>query len=114
MPYFDVKTNVKMNAEQKDTVMHALGKIIELVPGKSESWVMVNIEDDIYTSFAGESAGNAAMITVKTFGQPTDSQYGELTDAICKKVNELLDIDPKRIYIVYEPIKHWGWNHANF
>ena len=114
MPYFEVKTNVSMDAEKKETVMHAMAKIIELIPGKSENWVMVNIEDDVFTSFSGKSEENAAMITVKTFGELEDSQYAMLTDEICNKVNELLDIDTKRIYIVYEPIKHWGWDHTNF
>ena len=41
MPYFEVKTNAE------------LGRIVELIPGKSAGWVMTHLEDRTNLHFAG-------------------------------------------------------------
>lgn len=114
MPYFEVKTSVGLDAECKEKLYHELGRIIELVPGKSESWVMVQLQDNSAMCFAGESGQPTAAVVLKTFGQLEEKYYDLLTQEICTRVGALLGVDPKRLYVTYEPITRWGWDGANF
>ncbi len=114
MPYFEVQTTKKVKEEKRDELYHELARIIEMVPGKSESWVMVHLEDDAKMSFGGVSSEPAACINIKTFGELEDKYYDMLTAEICKSMSSFLEIDTKRVYVVYEPVKHWGWDGSNF
>ena len=41
MPYCNIKTNVKV--EKKKELSKELTKVIELIPGKTENWIMTSI-----------------------------------------------------------------------
>lgn len=114
MPYFDVATTQKLTTETKTQLQHALGRLIEWIPGKSEQWLMVQIRDGACLSFAGSDREPAAVVTLKTFGELESEQYDLLTAGICGSVQELLQTDPVRTYVIYEPVTHWGWNSSNF
>ena len=88
-------------------------KTIELIPGKTENWIMTSIDDEAFMTFAG-SEEPTAMITLKTFGQPAQKYYDMVTAGFCKTVSEMLGIPQDRIYISHEPSNLWGWNGGNF
>ena len=114
MPYFSVSTTRKTTTPLKQEIKAELGRIIEKVPDKSEEWLMVEINDESYISFGGKDDAPAAAIVLDTFGELTNELYDMLTKEICTRIGALLDTDPKRIYVIYKPITHWGWNNANF
>ena len=111
MPYCNVKTNVKV--EKKKELSKALTKTIELIPGKTENWIMTSIDDEAYMTFAG-SEEPTAMITLKTYGEPAPKYYDMVTAGFCETVSSMLGIAEDRIYISHEPSEHWGWNGGNF
>ena len=89
MPYCNIKTNVK--GEKKKELSKALTKTIELIPGKTENWIMTSIDDEAFMTFAG-SEEPTAMITLKTFGQPAQKYYDMVTAGFCETVNRMLGI----------------------
>ena len=111
MPYCNVKTNVKV--EKKKELSKALTETIELIPGKTENWIMISIDDEAFMTFAG-TEDPTAMITLKTFGQPEQKYYDLVTAGFCKSVSSMLGIPQDRIYISHEPSDLWGWNGGNF
>ena len=113
MPYFHIATTQKLTDASKRQLQQEMGRIIEMVPGKSESWLMVQLHDEACLSFAGTVAP-AAVVTLKTFGELVPEQYDMLTAELCPRISVLLQTDPDRIYVIYEPITHWGWNGSNF
>ena len=40
--------------------------------------------------------------------------FSNLTAEITKIFNEVLGIEPERIYVKYETTTNWGWNGRNF
>ena len=46
MPFIQSKVNVKTTQEQQKELKTRLGQAIAIIPGKSESWLMVNLEDE--------------------------------------------------------------------
>ena len=46
MPFINSKVSVPLTDSEKETLKGKLGQAISLIPGKSESWLMVGFEDN--------------------------------------------------------------------
>ena len=46
MPFINSKISTDITPEQETTVKELLGQAISGIPGKSESWLICNIESD--------------------------------------------------------------------
>lgn len=114
MPFINSKVNVKILPEQEKELKNKLGKAIELIPGKSESWLMLGFEDEYTLYFQGDNSCKIAYVEVKVFGQENKAAFEQLTKAICDIFNEVLGIDKDKIYVKYETVTNWGWNGRNF
>jgi phenylpyruvate tautomerase PptA (4-oxalocrotonate tautomerase family) len=114
MPFISTKTNIEITKEKEASIKQKLGKAIELVPGKSEAWLMLSFEDKVNMYFNGQSDKPVAFVEVKLFGGASAGAYDKLTAAVTKILNEELDISPSQIYVKYEEVKTWGWNGSNF
>lgn len=68
MPFIEAKTNQKISSEQERKLKERLGKAIETIPGKSESWLMLNFQDECRLYFKGDGETPAAFVEIKIFG----------------------------------------------
>ena len=50
MPFIRVSANVAVNEGQAERIKTMLGQAIEIIPGKSEAWLMVEVEGDTLTT----------------------------------------------------------------
>ena len=114
MPFINAKVSVKLSNEKQETIKTKLGNAIELIPGKSESWLMVGFEDEYTLFFKGQKHEKIAFIEVKIYGTASRKAYDQLTKAICTIFNEELSIPANNIYVTYQEIENWGWNGNNF
>ena len=112
MPYIATTTNVTINTRKRETLKERMGKAIELIPDKTEAWLMLSFRDGVDMYFRGED-DPCAICQVKLFGTADDDNYADLTEALTDILREELDIDPDRIYVVYDEVKTWGWNGGN-
>lgn len=114
MPYISTKTTVSINPEKREIIKKKFGKAIELIPGKSETWLMLAFEDNCSMYFKGSNENPLAFIEVKIFGKASSDAYSRLTKAITDIINEELGIRTDGIYVKYEEVSTWGWNGSNF
>jgi phenylpyruvate tautomerase PptA (4-oxalocrotonate tautomerase family) len=114
MPFIGSKVSVKITKEKEETIKKRLGEAIELIPGKSETFLMLGFEDEYSLYFSGEKLEKGAFIEVKIFGEASKDAYAKLTEAICNIFEEELEIPQNKIYVKYEEVKDWGWNGKNF
>jgi phenylpyruvate tautomerase PptA (4-oxalocrotonate tautomerase family) len=114
MPYISTKTNIEITKEKETTIKEKLGKAIELIPGKSERWLMLSFEDNASLYFQGKSDGGIAFVEVKLFGSASSSAYDKLTAAITDILKEELGLSPDKVYVKYEEVSNWGYNGNNF
>ena len=98
MPYIHSKVSIETTPEQRQELKTRLGQAIAVIPGKSEAWLMVNLED------------NQEM----SFGSPDPEAFQKMTEEITKIYNEVLGIRPDHMYIKYDAGTDWGWNGNNF
>ena len=113
MPFINVKTNSEKVSEIKEELKAELGQAITAIPGKSEGWLMVNIEEPSSMWFKGDGAP-CAMFDVSIFGSASDSAYDDLTRKICALSEKYLSVPASRTYVKYGEYERWGWNNMNF
>lgn len=113
MPYIKTTTNVGVSADKEKIIKQKLGKAIEIIPGKSERWLMLSINPDVKMYFHGDE-DNMAFVEVSIFGKASSQNYQALTVEITKILGEELGIAPDFVYIKYEENSYWGWNGSNF
>lgn len=114
MPYIRTTVSKEITDEKRESLKKKLGNAIALIPGKSESWLMLAFEDKVNMYFKGDGSQDYAYVEVNIFGSASDAAYDRLTAAISEIINEELGIDRSNIYIKYEEAEHWGWNGSNF
>lgn len=114
MPFIDSKITCKLSDAQKETLKTELGKLINIIPGKSETFLMVGFSDEYPLYFSGSKLDKGAFVEVKIFGSTSDEVLEEMTEKICVLYEKELGIPPNAIYIKYEFATHWGWNKNNF
>lgn len=114
MPFIEAKTNQKISSEQERKLKERLGKAIETIPGKSESWLMLNFQDECRLYFKGDGETPAAFVEIKIFGGANAGVYEKMTSTVSEILQDILGIAPARIYVKYEACSDWGWNGSNF
>ncbi|MBR1524694.1 MAG: hypothetical protein IJ641_09620 [Lachnospiraceae bacterium] len=114
MPFIDSKVSVKVSKEQETEIKSRLGQAISLIPGKSESWLMVGIQDEYLLYFRGEDSEPMAFIEVRIFGGSNRDAFEKMTAEITKIFGEVLGIAADHMYIKYSATTDWGWNGSNF
>lgn len=114
MPFIDSKVSVKISREQEIELKTRLGKAIETIPGKSESWLMTGFEDEYHLYFRGDDSVPCAFIEVKVFGGENKAAFDKMTGKICEIFEDVLSIPKDHIYVKYEAVSNWGWNGNNF
>ena len=114
MPFINSKINIKVSKEQEIQLKTLLGEAISIIPGKSESWLMLGFEDEYTLYFRGDDSKPTAFIDVSVFGNENPSAFDALSSKICKIFKDVLGISADHIYIKYEAVSNWGWNGGNF
>lgn len=114
MPFIETKTNKTITPAEEKALKEQLGKAVEAIPGKSESRLMLNIEDNCKLYFRGDGETPAAFVEVKIFGTASREAYENMTAAVCNVLDNVLGIAPDRVYVKYEGCMDWGWNGSNF
>lgn len=114
MPFINSKVSVKTTDEQQKELKTRLGQAISIIPGKSESWLMVNLEDDCRMFFRGDDSEPVAFVCVNIYGNADEEAFGRMTAEITKIYGEVLGVKPDHMYIKYAASMDWGWNGSNF
>ncbi len=114
MPFINSKVSVETTPAQRQELKKRLGQAIALIPGKSESWLMVNLEDGRDMYFRGDNSEPIAFVCVNIYGSPNQAAYQKMTEEVTKIYGEVLGISPDHMYIKYADSMDWGWNGSNF
>lgn len=113
MPFIDSKITVPVTEEKKEKIKSELGKLV-LTLHKTETYLMVGIEDNYDLWLGGNKLDKGAYISVSLYGNASASDYDKMTGQICDLYEKELDIPGNAVYVTYHPISDWGWNGSNF
>ena len=108
MPFINVKTSAKLSDEQIGQIVKEMGQAITLFPGKSEAYLMVNVEPSCCLYFKGNDNENTAFVDVAIFGNSTKEYCGLVTHKVCDVLEEIAGIPSDRTYVKFEFNTLWG------
>lgn len=110
MPFIQVRVSEKLDEQKIEAVKSRLGKAISLIPGKSEAYLMVQVEDNCHLYFKGNQDTPTAMCDVSIFGKATRDACEALTGEICQILETLAAVPPSRCYVKFQFVDTWGFN----
>lgn len=113
MPFIDSKITVPVTPAQKEEIKAELGKMITTL-NKTETYLMVGIEDSYDLWLGGRKLDRGAYVAVSLYGSAAPEAYDRLTGQICRLLSEKLGIPGDAVYVTYHPVSDWGWNGQNF
>jgi phenylpyruvate tautomerase PptA (4-oxalocrotonate tautomerase family) len=114
MPFITTRTNRSISREQEQQLKSHLGRAIELVPGKSEQYLMLCFESDSHLWLRGDDSQSIVYIEAAIWGNEAHLGYDKFTAEVTRIFNEVLGIRPDCIYIRYSDIPDWGVAGMNF
>lgn len=114
MPFISTKTNQSISKKTAKALKEAYASAIELLPGKTEKWLMLSFEGDTEMAFHGDMDSPMAYVSVSLVGTAPREAYDAMTVRLCEIMGEVLGIAPDMVYVKYEEADCWGWNHINF
>lgn len=113
MPFIELKTSKKIAPEKAESLKASFGKAIESFPGKTEAWLMVNIQDEQKMWFKGDDT-DCALVSVDLLGSVSSSASEKMTKKLCEVLSNELSLSSDRVYVKYAGFSDWGWNGGNF
>lgn len=114
MPFINLKTTKSLSDKDKLDLKSEFGKAISTIPGKSEHWLMISLQDDATMYFQGNNDQDIAFIEVKIYGKSSSDVYNKLTAKLSEIVSSTLKISEDHIYVSYFETNYWGYDGSNF
>lgn len=113
MPFIDSKITTSVAPDKKEKLKSELGKAISTL-NKSETYLMVGIEDNYDLFMGGKKLDKGAYVSVSLFGNASSDAYNRMTGKICDIFERELGIPGQSVYVTYHGVNDWGWNGRNF
>ena len=112
MPFIQINTSSKSVVENDDLLQKDISKMIAVLTGKPENYVMTMIQRDAKMTFAG-SDEPCCFIKVKSIGSLDPSS---MSKSLCEFISSKTNINANRIYIEFSDVKatNWGFNGSTF
>ena len=116
MPVVHTYCSEPIPVEACEVLKAAYGKAIEVVPGKSEAWLMCIFDESAPMYFGGDDSRPSALVEVSVFARSEvpAGAWERFTEEVTPVVSRALGVDPERIYLSYGSTPNFGWNGANF
>ena len=107
MPYIQVSMSESLDDTRIMSLKAMLGEKIALLPGKSESVLMVEINNCSNMFFKGEP-GNCAMIQVHLYKESPKDAKNLFTSEMLESFSEITNIPIDRIFMNFAEHSEWA------
>ena len=106
MPYISVTTSKELTGVERESIRRELGVLISTIPGKSESVLMLDIEDGHDMYFAGERRV-CAYLNVALYTAAPFAAKSEFAGAVCEMLEQEAGIPIENIYLRFSEYPNW-------
>jgi phenylpyruvate tautomerase len=115
MPLLKVETSVALSKETKSSLALELSHTLARDTGKSESHVMIVIEDSACLMMASKEIPGA-FVEIKGIGGLTANVNKKLSQSVCAILESQCGIAPSAVYLNFTDVKadNWGFNKSTF
>lgn len=114
MPLIKANFSTSVSKEQEESIKTELGSAISLFPGKSETYLMVQINDNQKLYFAGKNDEPIALFEVQLLGKCSKEDCQKVTEKLCSIAKETLGISGNKVYVTFKEFDKWGFDSFMF
>ncbi len=107
MPFMNVKASCPISEDQEVRLKAALGEAISLIPGKSESHLMLSFTENCRIWFAGSRNGPIVMAETAIFGETTPEDFQRFGQEAVKILKR--ELGAAQVYVNLHQTKDWAW-----
>ena len=107
MPYIALNTSQKLSQAQKEKIKAELGRLITIIPTKTEAVTIVDFSDDRTMYKAGEII-DGAFIDLRLFHKSDFEAKKKFTEETFVMLNRELGIKSEHIYLNIFEFENWG------
>jgi hypothetical protein len=109
MPYISVTIGQRLDVSQKETLKSELGRLITIIPGKTEPDLLVNIQDGASLYMGGTDAPSA-YIDLRVYTRTDPEAKKRFTREVFACITRLFGIETSRQYLTIGEYDHWGYD----
>jgi len=107
MPYIAINTSVKLSGAQKEKIKTELGRLITVIPTKTEAGTLVDFSDS-RTIYKGGENVPGAFIDVRLFHKADFESRKKFTEETFAMLSRELGLDRKNMYLSILEFENWG------
>lgn len=111
MPYLALTIGQKLDAAQTQKLKEEFGRLITIIPGKSEADLIVHIHERD-TVFMGGEQTSCAYIDLRVYTKTTDEAKKRFTREACEFLRREFAIPLERQYLTISEHQNWGYDGA--
>jgi hypothetical protein len=109
MPYLSVNISPRLDAAQKEQLKTELGRLITLIPGKTEPDLIVRIADSGAMYMDGREI-SCAYIDLRVYTKTTDEAKKRFTCETCAYIAREFGVPVERQYLTISEFENWGYD----
>jgi hypothetical protein len=108
MPYIQVSIGQKLSVPQREMLKSELGRLISIIPGKTEQGLIVNIQDG-FSLYMGGTEEPAAYIDLRVYTKTDPEAKKRITGEIFDLIAREFAIPKARQYLTIGEYENWGY-----
>ena len=108
MPFISVNTAAVLTKEQKDEIKTRLGRMIELLPGKAERGLMIDISCGHTLYYAGVEQPAGAFVDVRLYKESPFEAKVAFNAELVDMLSQVAGINKESVYCNYLELPNWG------
>ena len=109
MPYLLLNTSKTLTTEQRETVKAELGKLISILPDKSEEYLMLDFSEGRPMYFRGLPADSYAFIELRLWGKSPPQAKKQFVQQVFRLMDHVLGIKENDLFINVLEFDDWGF-----
>jgi hypothetical protein len=109
MPYISVIIGQKLSVPQKETLKKELGRLITIIPGKTEPDLMVHIQDS-GSLYMGGTEAPSVYVDLRVYTKTDPEAKKRFTRELMLFITREFSIPAARQYLTIDEYDHWGYD----
>lgn len=109
MPYISVTIGQKLEEAQKEKLKAGLGRLITIIPGKTEPDLVVHIQDSC-SLYMGGGKAPCAYIDLRIYTKTANEAKERFTREVFAFISGEFGIPPERQYLTIGEYENWGYD----
>jgi phenylpyruvate tautomerase PptA (4-oxalocrotonate tautomerase family) len=107
MPYIAVNTTQELSPALKEKLKAELGRLIALIPTKSEAGLLVDFSGG-HTFFKAGKEASGAFVDLRLFHKSETEPKKKFTEETFALLSRELGIKPENMYLTITEFENWG------